>query len=194
MAVCNSLELTRVEYRVLVAPGMCRVPLVELVRGDWFRSRPMASETDPGPTLPEVKRAWRRAFGKLVAHPDLAAFADLLDHGGYSFRYRDLGSDVGMLAQTMHAAVGLQIDDTVRERRGFLARLLDRVTVEECPFHGRSEVRRDCRRCSECPCMIPYPTNDDHPGRPRLFCSSRCRQRAYRRRMYGRSATMASDQ
>jgi hypothetical protein len=199
MDACNALELTVTEYRVLVAHGLCRVPLVELVRDDWLLpnplppelDRPMLSKTGPGPTLLEARRAWHGVFGKLASRPDVSAFADLLDHGGYSFRYRNLGSDVGMLAQTMHTAAGLPMDDTVRERRRFLTRLLDRVVVEECPLHGRSEVRSDCKRCAYCPCKIPFTTNHDRPGRPRLFCSNRCRQGAYRQRADARQMALS---
>lgn len=180
--VCNSLDLTLIEYRVLVARGVYGVPLVELVRGGWLiPTVPIYPEAEDAPTLLEAKRAWRRALSKLVARPDLASFADLLNHGGYSLRYRDLGSDVGMLAQTIHTAAGPQIADATRERRSF-SLLIDRIVVEECPLHGRCEVRPDSRRCPECSCMIPYPMSDNHPGRPRLFCSSQCRQRAYRHR------------
>lgn len=50
-----------------------------------------------------------------------------------------------------------------------------------CDRHGWTE-QNGMPECRECPCQIPEPDDMERPGRPRLYCSSACRQRAYRRR------------
>ncbi|MEU1806508.1 TetR/AcrR family transcriptional regulator [Streptomyces sp. NPDC019937] len=69
--------------------------------------------------------------------------------------------------------------------RGFefgLQRVLDSVEafVRNHP-HGRDEtMRRDETRCAQCGAPVPRPTTPT--GRPRIYCSDACRQRAYRAR------------
>ncbi|MEU4414804.1 hypothetical protein AB0F74_16540 [Nocardia salmonicida] len=52
----------------------------------------------------------------------------------------------------------------------------------ECEVHGWLEPFL-WGECTECPCQVPnYDARQDQGGRPRLYCSDACRQRAYRRR------------
>lgn len=61
---------------------------------------------------------------------------------------------------------------------------------EWCRFHGSEasellKLRSELMQCDQCPCMVPANPRSKHgrsQGRPRVFCSSACRQRGYRRR------------
>ncbi|WP_157762681.1 hypothetical protein [Nocardia yamanashiensis] len=73
-----------------------------------------------------------------------------------------------------------------------LARVLNTSVVAKmgtCWSHDSPSallvLRRGGRKCPQCPCWVPANPPSAHgrsQGRPRVYCSDGCRQRAYRRR------------
>jgi hypothetical protein len=73
-------------------------------------------------------------------------------------------------------------EDLARTMAKLGQRAKDAQGLVECEVHGWLEPFL-WGACTECPCRVPnYGARRDRGGRPRLFCSDACRQRAYRRR------------
>jgi hypothetical protein len=59
-----------------------------------------------------------------------------------------------------------------------------------CDRHGWSTPATGMGICAGCPCALPQQTSTaKKPGRPRHYCTSDCRQAAYRRRSAARPSS-----
>lgn len=160
------------ELHVLFLHGLCGIPKTAIAREHWVHDVE---------TIAEVRRLWRRAMTWLAAQPGAAELHSFLQHGGYSLRYLNMGTDVSMFARALYLAQARYNFSEDTMRRWHWAGL-DEPPLLTCPRHGLVEAGPSLQQCPECPCRLPHPHDDAHPGRPRRFCSSACRQSAYRRR------------
>ncbi|SNY88403.1 hypothetical protein SAMN04244553_5375 [Nocardia amikacinitolerans] len=77
-------------------------------------------------------------------------------------------------------------EDLARTMAKIVQRTKDKKGLLWCASHGWQEPFL-WGKCAECPCqMSEYQSSRTRDaGRPRVYCSSACRQRAYRRRRKG---------
>jgi len=162
------------ELQVLFLHGLCGIPKTAIAREHWVHDVE---------TVAEVRQLWRRAMMWLVAQPGAAELHRFLLHGGYNLRYLNMGGDVSLFARALHLAQ-TRYDFGVQTMRRWRWDGLTEPPLLVCPRHGLVEAGPGLQECPECPCRLPHPHDDAHPGRPRRFCSSACRQSAYRRRKW----------
>jgi hypothetical protein len=116
----------------------------------------------------------------------IAALAHLLYHCPLSAIARELDMSVEKARDVVYGTVSaIRHPSRSHPMRDYLDEPDETITID----HGlRVFIRkhrleeRFRRRCPQCAEDLPRASADWEPGRPRHYCSNRCRQKAYRQR------------